>query len=163
VSQKSGVAPIKDSAIGLLSPKLTPNPESMPGQDSGDFTRNSESTNYNNCNDIRGVDSNLTRDTCSPQVIIWQGASPLTNLDFIEADYIIVAAPSKALNIEGEATTPLKRKYIYKVYKKTRLSARNRALEQDKGDGDQGGASTSVVFTISSSTLLAILIKDNPA
>jgi hypothetical protein len=108
----------------------------MPGQDSGDFTRNSESTDHNNHDGVRGADPNPTRDTRSPRVIIWQGALPPTDLDFIEADHTIVAASSKALNTEGEATAPPKRKYIRKVYEKTCLSARNRALEQDKGDGD---------------------------
>jgi hypothetical protein len=130
------VAPIRDSAIGLLSPKLTPNPESILGQNNRDFTRNSKSTNYNDRNNIEGADPNLTRDTRSPWVIIWQGALLLINLDFIKADYTIVAPPSKVLNIEEEATALLKRKYVRKVYKKTRLSTRNRALEQNKGDGD---------------------------
>jgi hypothetical protein len=123
------VAPIKDSAIRLLSPKLTPNPKSILEQNNRDFTRNSKSTNYNNRDGVKGADPNPTRDTRSPWVIIWQGALPPTNLDFIEADYTIVAAPSKALNIEEEATTLLKQKYVRKVYKKTYLSARNRALE----------------------------------
>jgi hypothetical protein len=130
------VAPIRDSAIGLLSPKLTPNPESILGQNNRDFTRNSKSTNYNDRNNIEEADPNLTRDTRSPWVIIWQGALLLINLDFIKADYTIVAPPSKVLNIEEEATALLKRKYVRKVYKKTRLSTRNRALEQNKGDGD---------------------------
>jgi hypothetical protein len=56
VSQKSGVAPVRDSAIGLLSPKLTPAPKSMPGQDSGDFTRNSKSTDHNDCDSVDGAD-----------------------------------------------------------------------------------------------------------
>jgi hypothetical protein len=64
------VASIRDSAIGLLSPKLTPDPESMPGQNSGDFTGNSKSTNYNDCDGVKGADPNLTRDTYSPRVII---------------------------------------------------------------------------------------------
>jgi hypothetical protein len=64
------VAPIRDSATGLLSPKLTPNPKSMPGQDSGDFTKNSKSTNHNDRDGVRGADSNPTRDTRSPRVII---------------------------------------------------------------------------------------------
>jgi hypothetical protein len=50
------VAPIRDSAIGLLSPKLTPAPKSILGQNSGDFTRNNKSTDYNNYNSIGGVD-----------------------------------------------------------------------------------------------------------
>jgi hypothetical protein len=70
VSQKSGVAPVRDSATGLLSPKLTPDPESMPGQNNRDFTRNSKSTNYNDCDGVRGADPNPTRDTRSPRVII---------------------------------------------------------------------------------------------
>jgi hypothetical protein len=122
------VAPIRDSAIGLLSPELTPDSESILGQDSRDFTRNSKSTNHNDRDGIR-ADLNLTRDMRSPRVIIWQGALLLTNLGFIKADYTIVAAPSKALNTKGETTTLLKQKYIRKVYKKTYLSARNRALE----------------------------------
>jgi hypothetical protein len=64
------VAPVKDSAIGLLSPKLTPDPESILGQDSGDFTRNSKSTDYNDRDGVGGADLNLTRDTRSPRVII---------------------------------------------------------------------------------------------
>jgi hypothetical protein len=65
------VASIRDSAIGLLSPKLTPYPKSILGQDSGDFTRNSKSTDHNDRDGVRGVDLNLTRDTCFPWVIIW--------------------------------------------------------------------------------------------
>jgi hypothetical protein len=56
VSQKSGVAPVRDLAIGLLSPELTPALESILGQDSGDFTRNSESTDYNNRDSVGGAD-----------------------------------------------------------------------------------------------------------
>jgi hypothetical protein len=56
VSQKSRVAPVRDSAIGLLSPELTPAPESMPGQDNRDFTRNSKSTDHNDRDSIGGVD-----------------------------------------------------------------------------------------------------------
>jgi hypothetical protein len=66
VSQKSGVAPIRDSAIGLLSPKLTPAPKSILGQDSGDFTRNNESTNYNNHNSVGRADPQPIRNTRSP-------------------------------------------------------------------------------------------------
>jgi hypothetical protein len=50
------VAPIRDSAIGLLSPELIPAPKSIPGQDSRDFTRNSKSTNHNNYNSIGKAD-----------------------------------------------------------------------------------------------------------
>jgi hypothetical protein len=57
---------VRDSAIGLLSPELTPDPESILGQDSRDFTGNSESTDYNDCDGVGGVDLNLTRDTRSP-------------------------------------------------------------------------------------------------
>jgi hypothetical protein len=60
------VAPIRDSAIRLLSLKLTLNPKSILGQNSKDFTRNSKSTNYNNYNSIKGVDLNLTKDIRSP-------------------------------------------------------------------------------------------------
>jgi hypothetical protein len=60
------VAPIKDLVIRLLSLKLIPNPKSILGQNSRDFTRNNKSTNYNNRNSIKGVDLNLTRDTRSP-------------------------------------------------------------------------------------------------
>jgi hypothetical protein len=49
-------------AIRLLSLKLTPNPKSILRQNNRDFTRNSKSTNYNNYNNIRGVDLNLTKD-----------------------------------------------------------------------------------------------------
>jgi len=66
VSQKSGVAPVRDSATGLLSPELTPAPESMPGQDSGDFTGNSESTDHNDRDSISGADPQPTRNTRSP-------------------------------------------------------------------------------------------------
>jgi hypothetical protein len=64
------VAPIRDSAIGLLSLKLTPNPKSIPRQNSGDFTRNNKSTNYNDRDGVKGADPNLTKDTRSPRVII---------------------------------------------------------------------------------------------
>jgi hypothetical protein len=50
------VAPIKDLAIGLLSPKLTPAPKSILGQDNRDFTRNNKSTNYNDYNNISRAD-----------------------------------------------------------------------------------------------------------
>jgi len=50
------VAPIRDSAIGLLSLKLTPALKSILRQDSKDFTRNSKSTNYNDYNNIGGAD-----------------------------------------------------------------------------------------------------------
>jgi hypothetical protein len=59
------VAPIRDSAIGLLSPELIPAPKSIPGQDSRDFTRNSKSTNYNDRNGIKGVNPNLTKNIYS--------------------------------------------------------------------------------------------------
>jgi hypothetical protein len=49
-----------------LSLKLILNPKSILGQDNRDFTRNSKSTNYNNYNNIKGVDLNLTRDIYSP-------------------------------------------------------------------------------------------------
>ena len=48
--------PIKDSAIRLLSLKLTPAPKSILRQDNRDFTGNSKSTNYNNRNNISRVD-----------------------------------------------------------------------------------------------------------
>jgi hypothetical protein len=60
------VAPIRDSAIRLLSPKLTPNPKSILGQNNRDFTRNSKSTNHNNRDGVKGVNPNPTRDTRSP-------------------------------------------------------------------------------------------------
>jgi hypothetical protein len=50
------VAPIKDSAIGLLSLKLTLASKSILGQDSRDFTRNSESTDYNDRDSVGGAD-----------------------------------------------------------------------------------------------------------
>jgi hypothetical protein len=50
------VAPIKDSAIRLLSLKLTPAFKSILRQNNRDFTRNSKSTNYNNYNSIGGAD-----------------------------------------------------------------------------------------------------------
>jgi hypothetical protein len=56
VSQKSGVAPIRDSAIGLLSPELTPAPKSIPGQDNRDFTRNNKSTDHNDRDSVGGAD-----------------------------------------------------------------------------------------------------------
>ena len=49
------MAPIKDSAIGLLSLKLTSAPKSILRQDSRDFIRNNKSTNYNDYNNISGV------------------------------------------------------------------------------------------------------------
>jgi hypothetical protein len=60
------VAPIRDSATGLLSPKLTPAPKSIPGQDSGDFTGNSKSTNHNDRNSVGGADPQLIGNTRSP-------------------------------------------------------------------------------------------------
>jgi hypothetical protein len=60
------VALIKDSAIRLLSLKLTLNPKSILGQDNRDFTRNNNRTNYNDRNNIRRVDLNLTKDIYSP-------------------------------------------------------------------------------------------------
>jgi hypothetical protein len=60
------VAPIRDSAIGLLSPELIPAPKSIPGQDSRDFTKNSESTNHNDRDSIGGADPQPTRNTRSP-------------------------------------------------------------------------------------------------
>jgi hypothetical protein len=50
------VAPIRDSAIGLLSPKLTLASKSILRQDNKDFTRNNKSTNYNDYNNISRVD-----------------------------------------------------------------------------------------------------------
>jgi len=50
------VAPIKDSAIRLLSLKLIPALKSILRQNNKDFTKNNKSTNYNNCNNINRVD-----------------------------------------------------------------------------------------------------------
>ena len=50
------MALIKDLAIRLLSLKLTPASKSILGQNNKDFTRNNKSINYNNYNNIRGVD-----------------------------------------------------------------------------------------------------------
>jgi hypothetical protein len=50
------VAPIKDSAIRLLSLKLTPAPKSILGQNNRDFTRNNKSINYNDYNNINRAD-----------------------------------------------------------------------------------------------------------
>jgi hypothetical protein len=48
---------LRDSNIGLLSPKPIPKPKSILGQDIGrDFIRNSKSTAYNNYNSIGKVD-----------------------------------------------------------------------------------------------------------
>jgi hypothetical protein len=69
-SQKSGAVPARDSGTGLLSPELTPAPESMPAQDSGDITGNSESTVYNDRDSEGGADPTPTENTRSPQVII---------------------------------------------------------------------------------------------
>jgi hypothetical protein len=49
------VAPIKDSVIRLLSFKLTPALKSILRQDNKDFTRNNKSTNYNDYNNISGI------------------------------------------------------------------------------------------------------------
>jgi hypothetical protein len=57
---------IKDSAIRLLSLKLILNPKSILRQNNRDFTRNSKSTNYNDYNNIKGVDLNLIKDIYSP-------------------------------------------------------------------------------------------------
>ena len=48
--------PIKNSAIRLLSLKLTPALKSILGQDNRDFTRNNKSTNYNDYNSISKAD-----------------------------------------------------------------------------------------------------------
>jgi hypothetical protein len=56
---------IRDLAIRLLSLKLIPNPKNILRQDNKDFTRNNKSINYNNYNNIRGVDSNLIKDIYS--------------------------------------------------------------------------------------------------
>jgi hypothetical protein len=50
------VAPIKDSAIRLLSLKLILTLKSILRQDNKDFTRNNKSTNYNNRNSVSGAD-----------------------------------------------------------------------------------------------------------
>ena len=50
------MAPIKDSAIRLLSLKLIPALKSILRQNNKDFTKNNKSTNYNNCNNINRVD-----------------------------------------------------------------------------------------------------------
>ena len=50
------MAPIKDSAIRLLSLKLTLTPKSILRQDNRDFTKNNKSTNYNNYNNISRAD-----------------------------------------------------------------------------------------------------------
>ena len=50
------MAPIKDSAIRLLSLKLTPTLKSILRQNNRDFTRNNKSINYNNYNNISRVD-----------------------------------------------------------------------------------------------------------
>jgi hypothetical protein len=47
---------IKDSAIGLLSLKLTLTFKSILGQDNRDFIKNSKSINYNNYNSINKAD-----------------------------------------------------------------------------------------------------------
>ena len=49
------MAPIRDSAIRLLSLKLILAFKSILGQDNRDFTRNNKSINYNNYNNISGV------------------------------------------------------------------------------------------------------------
>jgi predicted transposase YbfD/YdcC len=53
-------------AIRLLSLKLILNPKNILGQNNRDFTRNNKSINYNNYNNIREINSNLTRDIYSP-------------------------------------------------------------------------------------------------
>ena len=47
--------PIKNSAIRLLSLKLTPALKSILGQNNKDFTRNNKSINYNDYNSISKV------------------------------------------------------------------------------------------------------------
>ena len=49
------MAPIRDSAIRLLSLKLIPALKSILRQDNRDFTRNNKSTNHNDYNSISGV------------------------------------------------------------------------------------------------------------
>jgi hypothetical protein len=49
------VAPIKDLVIRLLSLKLIFTLKSILRQDNRDFTRNNKSINYNNYNNISGV------------------------------------------------------------------------------------------------------------
>jgi hypothetical protein len=60
------VALIKDSAIRLLSFKLTLNPKSILRQDNKDFIKNNKSINYNDYNNIREVNLNLTKNIYSP-------------------------------------------------------------------------------------------------
>jgi hypothetical protein len=50
------VTPIKDLVIRLLSLKLTPTFKSILRQNNRDFTRNNKSINYNNYNNISGID-----------------------------------------------------------------------------------------------------------
>ena len=50
------MALIKDSAIGLLSLKLTPALKSILGQNNRDFTKNNKSINYNDRDNISRVD-----------------------------------------------------------------------------------------------------------
>ena len=50
------MAPIKDLVIRLLSFKLTLAFKNILGQDNRDFTRNNKSINYNNYNNISGID-----------------------------------------------------------------------------------------------------------
>ena len=49
------MAPIKDLAIRLLSLKLILTPKNILGQDNRDFTKNNKSINYNDYNNISGV------------------------------------------------------------------------------------------------------------
>jgi hypothetical protein len=143
-SQKSGAVPARDSGTGLLSPELTPAPESMPAQDSGDITGNSESTVYNDRDSEGGADPTPTENTRSPQVIIWQGAPPQPDLSFSEADQTTTVDPSEAeteaeegsiitvanpLDLKGVINAKPKRKYVRKTWEKTRSSSRNRGLK----------------------------------
>jgi hypothetical protein len=50
------VAPIKDSVIRLLSLELTLAFKSILRQDNRDFTKNNKSINYNDYNNISGID-----------------------------------------------------------------------------------------------------------
>ena len=48
-----------------MSLKLILNPKIILRQDNRDFTRNNKSINYNNYNNIKGVNLNLTKDIYS--------------------------------------------------------------------------------------------------
>jgi hypothetical protein len=160
-SQKSGVdAPPIDQSTGLLSPEATPDPESATGPiETGETAGNSEDVapdDYDS--DTIVVDTGrseneggemqeLTEHTRTTQDS--QGASP---------------PPDQAWNNPTTASAKLKRAYNKRVYDKERSSRRLQGKKPESDDdGGAGSSSVSLVFAVTSETLLATLISAAPA